>query len=51
MSAGTYMIFLERPIALTMLVLGVVIFAFSLKPLVVRGKDWRQSVGLEDQQS
>jgi putative tricarboxylic transport membrane protein len=49
MSAGTYMIFVERPIALVMLILGLVILAFSLKPLLFRSKDWRESVGLEEQ--
>ena len=51
MSAGTYMIFVERPIALAMLVLGMVILAFSLKPLLFRSKDWRESVGIEEQKS
>jgi len=49
MSAGDYGIFLERPIATTMLALGVILFLFSLKPLIFRGKDWRSSVGLEKQ--
>jgi len=49
MSAGDYGIFLERPIATTMLVLGVVLFLFALKPLVFKGKDWRSEVGLEKQ--
>ncbi len=51
MSAGDYTIFITRPIALTILVLGVALFAFSLKPLFTRGKDWRASVGLEGEQS
>jgi putative tricarboxylic transport membrane protein len=49
MSAGDYGIFLQRPIATTMLALGAVLFLFALKPLVFRGKDWRSRVGLEDQ--
>jgi len=49
MSAGDYGIFLQRPIATTMLALGVVLFLFALKPLVFKGKDWRSKVGLEDQ--
>jgi len=48
MSAGDYAIFFERPIATTMLALGVVLFLFSLKPLIFKGKkDWRSKVGLE----
>jgi len=49
MSAGDYSIFLQRPIATTMLALGVLLFLFALKPLVFRGKDWRETVGLEKQ--
>jgi putative tricarboxylic transport membrane protein len=48
MSAGDYMIFLQRPLTVVMLGIGVVILAFSLKPLFSRGKDWRKDVGLED---
>jgi putative tricarboxylic transport membrane protein len=49
MSAGDYGIFLQRPIATTLLALGVVLFLLALKPLVFKGKDWRQEVGLEKQ--
>jgi putative tricarboxylic transport membrane protein len=49
MSAGDYGIFLQRPIATTMLALGVVLLLLALKPLVFKGKDWRESVGLEKQ--
>jgi putative tricarboxylic transport membrane protein len=48
MSAGDYSIFLQRPIALTMLVLGLILFALGLKPLFSRKKDWRTKVGLEE---
>jgi putative tricarboxylic transport membrane protein len=44
MSAGDYGIFLQRPIATTMLALGVVLLLLALKPLVFKGKDWRESV-------
>jgi putative tricarboxylic transport membrane protein len=47
MSAGDYGIFLERPIAVTMLVFGAVLVLLSLKPLIFKGKDWRSEVGLE----
>jgi len=49
MSAGDYGIFLHRPIAVTMLVFGVVLVLLSLKPLLFKGKDWRSEVGLENQ--
>jgi putative tricarboxylic transport membrane protein len=53
MSAGDYMIFLERPIATTMLALGVVLFLFAIKPLIFKkkdGKDWRATVGLDEEE-
>jgi len=49
MSAGSYSIFIERPIAATMLGLGVVLLLLSVKSLVFKGKDWRNEVGLEKQ--
>ena len=48
MSAGDYMIFLERPISVTMLGLGVVLLVLGLKPLFTKKQDWRSKVGLED---
>jgi putative tricarboxylic transport membrane protein len=48
MSAGDYAIFIERPIATTMLVLGALLMLYSFKPLIFRGRrDWRSEVGLE----
>jgi TctA family transporter len=51
MSAGDYMIFLKRPLTVTMLALGVVLLFFSLKPVLSKkkGPDWRAEVGLEDE--
>lgn len=49
MSAGDYRIFLERPIATTLLGLGVLLFLLSIKPLIFKSKDWRAEVGLEEQ--
>jgi putative tricarboxylic transport membrane protein len=48
MSAGDYAIFIERPIALTMLILGLVLLILGLKPLFSGKKDWRSKVGLEE---
>jgi len=50
MSAGDYTIFVTRPISVTMLAIGVVLLALSLKPLFTRGGDWRSSVGLGSDQ-
>jgi len=47
MSAGDYTIFVTRPIALTMLVLGAVLLVLSLRSLVMRSGDWRSRVGLD----
>ncbi len=51
MSAGDYGIFLHRPIAATMLGLGVLLFLLSIKPLIFKKKDWRSQVGLDEQGS
>jgi putative tricarboxylic transport membrane protein len=49
MSAGDYMIFLQRPIALTMLILGAVLLLLGLKPMLTKGaRDWRSKVGLDE---
>ena len=49
MSAGDYGIFLQRPIAVTMLGLGLLLFVLSLKPYFFKSKDWRAKVGLDEQ--
>ncbi|HUP95640.1 MAG TPA: tripartite tricarboxylate transporter permease [Burkholderiales bacterium] len=49
MSAGDYSIFVQRPIAATMLALGAILLVLGLKPLVSKGADWRSKVGLDDQ--
>jgi putative tricarboxylic transport membrane protein len=49
MSAGDYGIFFQRPIATVMFALGAILFLFALKPLLFKGKDWRSSVGLENE--
>jgi TctA family transporter len=49
MSAGDYSIFVQRPIALTMLALALVLLVLGLKPLFSGKKDWRAKVGLEEQ--
>jgi putative tricarboxylic transport membrane protein len=49
MSAGDYRIFFERPIAATMLGLSILLVLLAMKPLLLKGKDWRREVGLEKQ--
>jgi len=44
MSAGDYGIFLHRPIATVMLAVSAVMLLFALKPLVFKGKDWREQL-------
>jgi putative tricarboxylic transport membrane protein len=51
MSGGNYAIFVTRPIAATMLFVGVALLLLSLRPLLTRGADWRRSVGLEDKRA
>ena len=48
MSGGTYMIFLERPIAVTMFGLALLLLALALKPVLFKSKDWRSEVGLDE---
>jgi putative tricarboxylic transport membrane protein len=46
MSAGNYLIFVSRPIAAVMLLLGLVLLVLGLLPLISRAVDWRAAVGL-----
>jgi len=48
MSGGDYLIFVQRPISVVMLGLGVLMVVFSMKSLVSRKKDWRAKVGLDE---
>ena len=50
MSAGSYAIFVERPISAVMLGIGMLMLLFSLKPLLfkTKKKDWRSTVGLDE---
>jgi putative tricarboxylic transport membrane protein len=47
MSDGSYAIFLQRPIATTMLGIAVVLLGLALYPVIARRADWRRKVGLE----
>jgi putative tricarboxylic transport membrane protein len=46
MSDGHYMIFLVRPIATTLLAIGLVLVLLSLRPLVTRTVDWRARLAM-----
>lgn len=45
MSSGSYVIFVNRPIALIMLAFGLALLLLSLRPLV--GDNWRRALGLQ----
>jgi putative tricarboxylic transport membrane protein len=46
MSDGQYAIFASRPIAATLLGVGLVLLVLSLRPLVTRTADWRARLAL-----
>lgn len=48
LSGGSYGIFLQRPIAVVMLGLGLLLLLLALKPVLFKGRDWRSKVGLDD---
>ncbi|MEK7877635.1 MAG: tripartite tricarboxylate transporter permease [Pseudomonadota bacterium] len=48
MSGGSFGIFFERPIAVTMFVVAGVLILLALKPIVFKSKDWRAEVGLDE---
>ncbi|HET8562372.1 MAG TPA: tripartite tricarboxylate transporter permease, partial [Candidatus Binatia bacterium] len=45
MSSGSYVIFVNRPIALTMLMVGMALLLLSVAPFLMRQVDWRQKLG------
>jgi putative tricarboxylic transport membrane protein len=47
LSSGSYAVFVNRPIAASMLVVGLALFLLSLRPLVSAGLDWRRGLGLK----
>jgi putative tricarboxylic transport membrane protein len=46
MSSGSYAIFVSRPIASVMLLIGLALLLFSLLPFLGKSLDWRQKVGV-----
>jgi putative tricarboxylic transport membrane protein len=47
MSSGNYAIFVNRPIAAVMLLVGLAVLLLSLRPLLTGSLDWRRRLGLE----
>jgi putative tricarboxylic transport membrane protein len=50
MSSGSYAIFVNRPIALVMLTVGLALLLLSIVPFLIKKLDWRQQLGLESDQ-
>jgi len=48
MSDGHYAIFVSRPIAATLLAVGVVLLALALRPTVMKTLDWRARLALAE---
>jgi len=48
LSSGSYAVFVTRPIAATMLGIGLAVLLFSLRPLLTARADWRRKLGLEE---
>jgi putative tricarboxylic transport membrane protein len=48
MSAGSYAILIERPIAATMFAAVILLLVVSLGPSMVLGSGWRRRVGLDE---
>jgi putative tricarboxylic transport membrane protein len=49
LSSGRYTIFVTRPIAATMLGMGLMLLLFSLRPVLAKGADWRRKLGLQEE--
>jgi putative tricarboxylic transport membrane protein len=46
MSSGSYGIFINRPIALVMLMIGLLLLLLGVGPFIMKRLDWRQRLGL-----
>jgi putative tricarboxylic transport membrane protein len=49
MSAGSYAIFVTRPISVTLLAIGVILVVLALRPLISRTLDWRSRLPAESE--
>ena len=50
MSSGSYGIFINRPIAAVMLMVGLALLLLSVAPWLMKTLDWRQRFGLASRQ-
>ncbi len=48
MSSGSYAIFFQRPIAVSMLAGGAALLLLSLLPILTKSMDWRRALGLDE---
>jgi putative tricarboxylic transport membrane protein len=48
MSDGQYAIFVNRPIAVTLLAVGAVLVVLALRPLLTKTLDWRARLALAE---
>jgi putative tricarboxylic transport membrane protein len=51
MSSGSYGIFINRPIALVMLMIGLALLLLGIRPFLMKGLDWRQRLGFAGKES
>jgi putative tricarboxylic transport membrane protein len=47
MSSGSYAIFINRPIAVAMLIAGLALLSLSVAPFLMKTLDWRQRLGID----
>ncbi len=48
MSSGSYTIFFQRPIAVSMMAGGLCLLLLSLLPILTKSMDWRRTLGLDE---
>jgi putative tricarboxylic transport membrane protein len=51
MSSGSYGIFINRPIALVMLMIGLALLLLGIRPFLIKSLDWRQRLGFAGKES
>jgi putative tricarboxylic transport membrane protein len=51
LSSGSYTVFVTRPIAATMLGIGVALLLYSLRPVLTARADWRRKLGLGEEET
>jgi putative tricarboxylic transport membrane protein len=51
MSSGSYTIFISRPIALAMLMIGIALLLLNVAPFVMRKLNWRERLGISSEEN